>query len=277
MLSKTPKPLHRVCGLPMLEHVSLAMRGADIGRLVAVSAPDTHADPAFINAAGPGASIAVQQWVDGKPRGTADAVQCAQSLCEGSRFAVVGAGDMPLITSDTIQAMVRRHIESKAVVTVLTALDAPLAGLGRVIRQPPDTGKPVAIVEERDATEQQRQVKEVNTSWYCFDAAWMWQALDKVTPSKASGELYLTDLVALAVREGRQTAAVSVADPIEALGVNDRVQLARSEAAMRLRICNALMLGGVTVIDPAATYIDSGVSVGQDTVISPASTCAARQ
>ncbi|MSQ08963.1 MAG: bifunctional UDP-N-acetylglucosamine diphosphorylase/glucosamine-1-phosphate N-acetyltransferase GlmU [Dehalococcoidia bacterium] len=269
MHSKTPKPLHQVCGVPMLEHVSMAMRGAGIGRLVAVSAPDTEADPGFIKAAGPDAAVAVQQWVDGKPRGTADAVRCAQVHCHGGKVAVVGAGDMPLITAETIRTLVQRHRESKAVVTVLTAMDAPVAGLGRVIREPQGTGRPVAIVEEQDATEQQGQVKEVNTSWYCFDAAWMWQALERVTPSKASGEMYLTDLVEMAVREGRHTAAISVADPIEALGVNDRVQLARAEAAMRLRTCKLLMLGGVTVIDPAATYIDANVRVGQDTVIQP--------
>ncbi|MEX0761935.1 MAG: bifunctional UDP-N-acetylglucosamine diphosphorylase/glucosamine-1-phosphate N-acetyltransferase GlmU [Dehalococcoidia bacterium] len=261
MRSRLPKTLHQVCGIPMLQHVSMAMRAAGVERLVAVASPALAESPPFISAAGDDALIAVQE----DQRGTADAVLSARVAAGDAASIVVGAGDMPLIRVQTIQRMMSEHLESNAAMTVLTARDVPLKGMGRVRRN--GSGEPVAIIEEAEADEETRQIDEVNTSWYCFDATWLWNALPKVRASR-SGELYLTDLLALASSQGR-SAAVRVESPEEALGINDRVQLSRAEQAMQDRIRRHWMCEGVTIRDPATTYIDAGVSIGQDSVILP--------
>ena len=262
MRSSLPKPMHPVCGAPMLRHVATAMRQAQIDRLVAVVSPSLALSEDVRRAAGDGASIAVQR----EQRGTADAVKAASAAVAGAAHIVVGAGDMPLVSADTVRRLMTCHTTQHAVVTLLTATGSPTARLGRVVRD--ERGAPVAVVEEADADEKTLAIQEINTSWYCFDAAWLWDALGRVKPSR-SGELYLTDLVAIAAAEGRVTASVSVEEPVEALGVNDRVQLAAAEQAMRQRIAAHWMREGVTLIDPSATYIGADVVIGSDTVLHP--------
>jgi bifunctional UDP-N-acetylglucosamine pyrophosphorylase/glucosamine-1-phosphate N-acetyltransferase len=261
MKSATPKTLHRVCGVPMLAHVVEAMRGAGASRIVAVASPALSTDERFIAAAGAGTAVAVQK----EQLGTADALMSARSLCAGAKLIVVGAGDMPLVSPATIGRMVAAHNSQKALLTLLYSSSAPVSGMGRVRMGAP--GIPVEIIEEKEATPEQLAIANVNTSWYCFDPNWLWQQLPSVRPSGAR-EAYLTDLVALAAAMGR-TAAVEVADPEEALGVNDRSQLARAESAMRRRIQAKWMAEGVTFIDPSASYVETRVVIGQDTVIQP--------
>ncbi len=262
MRSKTPKTLHAVCGSPMLWHVAKAMRDAGIARIVAVASPALHGDPRFAEAAGPDAHIAVQK----EQLGTADALLAAMNASAGAKHVAVGAGDMPLVRADTVSRLVAAHVSARALATVLYSSSAPVAGMGRVKMD--GQGAPVAVIEENEATPEELAIRNVNTSWYCFDSAWLWRVLPTIR-QRGKREAYLTDLVELAAQDGR-SAGVEVSEPIEALGVNDRAQLARAETAMRERIRSHWMAAGVTLKDPATTYIDAEVVIGADTVIYPA-------
>jgi bifunctional UDP-N-acetylglucosamine pyrophosphorylase/glucosamine-1-phosphate N-acetyltransferase len=173
---------------------------------------------------------------------------------------------VPLLSASTLKRLVDHHVETGAAATLLTAEVADATGYGRVVRE---RGRPVGIVEHRDATEAQRQVREIGTSVYCFDAARFWPALAQVTPENEQSEYYLTDVIGILHRQGHRLEAVITEDPSECLGVNDRKQLAELAAIMRRRILDRLMAGGVTVIDPANTYVDDTVTIGPDTVLHP--------
>jgi bifunctional UDP-N-acetylglucosamine pyrophosphorylase/glucosamine-1-phosphate N-acetyltransferase len=175
-------------------------------------------------------------------------------------------GDQPLMSEALLRALVDHHRSTAAAATLLTAeVDDP-AGYGRVIRE---GGRPVAIVEHRDATAAQRAIREIATSTYCFDARRLWPALDRVTPQNDQGEYYLTDVVSILAASGAPVEALLAPDPEECMGINDRKQLAEAAAALRRRTLERLMGEGVTILDPAATYVDDTVAVGADTVIYP--------
>jgi bifunctional UDP-N-acetylglucosamine pyrophosphorylase/glucosamine-1-phosphate N-acetyltransferase len=161
---------------------------------------------------------------------------------------------------------VDRHVQTGAAATLLTAEVADPAGYGRVVRV---EGRPVGIVEHRDATAAQRQIREIGTSVYCFDARRFWPALAQVTPDNEQSEYYLTDVIGILHRQGQPLEAVVTDDPSECLGVNDRRQLAELGAIMRRRILDRLMTAGVTVVDPSNTYVDDTVTIGMDTVLHP--------
>jgi bifunctional UDP-N-acetylglucosamine pyrophosphorylase/glucosamine-1-phosphate N-acetyltransferase len=173
---------------------------------------------------------------------------------------------MPLLSETTLRRLVEHHVERKAAATLLTAELADPTGYGRVVRE---DGRPVAIVEHRDASAAQREIREIGTSTYCFDPRSLWSALSRLTPRNRQGEYYLTDVVGLLRQEGHGIEAVMVEDSREGLGVNDRKQLAELAAVMRGRILDRLMREGVTVLDPATTYVDDSVEIGADTVIYP--------
>src|SRR5262249_18261554 len=175
-------------------------------------------------------------------------------------------GDMPLLSEATIRRLVEHHSDTGAAATLLTVEADDPTGYGRVVRT---DGKPVAIVEHRDATAEQRAIREIATSTYWCDARSLWPALEQVTPGNQQGEYYLTDVVAILRTQGHPIEAVVAEDPREGLGVNDRRQLAELASAMRLRILDRLMLEGVTVLDPASTYVDDAVTIGPDTVLHP--------
>ena len=189
--------------------------------------------------------------------------------CPPSGPILVLAGDMPLLLLETLERLVEHQRVTGAAATVLTALVDRPQGYGRVLRL---GGRVNRIVEERDATDDQKKVNEINTSVYCFDARRLWPALGDVKPDNDQGELYLTDVIGLLARAGAKVEAVPVTDPVEALGINDRRQLAELAAIQRRRILDRLMTEGVTVIDPAATYVDVDVEVGEDTVLHPGTT-----
>lgn len=261
MKSRIPKALHELCGAPMLSHVAAAIRNAGVRRLVVVADPVTAESPQLASAAGNGARIAVQS----DPLGTADALLSAQAACGKSGSLLVGAADMPLVTSSSVRRLLAEHRSSGALVTVLTArVDSP-DGMGRIRRN--YAGHPVAIVEEADADGETLDIDEVNTSWYCIASDWLWDSLGR-TQFSDNGERYLTDLLEMAAREGT-AAAVEVEEPAEAMGVNDRSQLAVVEGLMRDRIRTRWMQAGVTLRDPAATYIDIDAVPGPDSVIYP--------
>ncbi len=173
-------------------------------------------------------------------------------------------GDTPLLRPDTLAALVRAGRE--ATIALLTMeVDDP-SGYGRVVRAP--DGRVLVLVEDREATSEQRVVREVNAGAYVFDAVWLRARLPKLRAAPG-GEIYLTDLVGVAVEEGLGVATVALADPAEGLGVNDRVQLAQAEAALRTRVRERLMRAGVTFVDPPSTFVDATVEIGPDTVVYP--------
>ena len=259
MRSRLPKPLHPLCGAPMLRHVLNAVQGAGIpGPLVV--APQQAAPFRELVAE---TDCVVQQT----PRGTGDAVLAARPLLEGAGGNVlVLNGDLPLLTSETLRSLMERHETSGAALTLLTAEEAPQSGLGRIVRDPAE--RVTSIVEARDASPEEQDIREVNGGVYAFRSDALWPRLDALRPS-AGGEVYLTDVVGLAVQADEHVDAVPVDDPAELLGVNDRVHLAQAEAALRQRLRTRWMLAGVTLVDPPSTFIDADVEIGQDTVVYP--------
>ncbi|MCX6023727.1 MAG: bifunctional UDP-N-acetylglucosamine diphosphorylase/glucosamine-1-phosphate N-acetyltransferase GlmU [Chloroflexi bacterium] len=267
MRSALPKVLHPVAGRPMALHVADAVAAATGGSVIAVVAHERER----VTAALAGRARCVDQ---GAPRGTGHAVLTARPAIPADAEAVLIAnGDAPLITAETLARLMAHHQASGAAVTLLTCRPAERRGLGRIVRNA--SGGVERIVEERDLTEDERGLAEINSGMYALDARRALPLLDQLTPS-ASGELYLTDLVALARQAGYTVAALEANDPAELAGVNDRVELAAAEAAMRQRIRVQLMLSGVTLLDPATTFIDAGVTIGQDTVIGPNTTIRGR-
>ncbi len=215
--------------------------------------------------------FAVQQ----RQLGTGDAaavgleVFTAAELDDEDAVVVVMPGDTPLIRPATIASLVEAHNREKAGATLLTAhLDDP-TGYGRVVRG--RGGRVERVVEQVDASPEERAIDEVNTSIYCFRRSLLAPALRRVTPANAQGEYYLTDVVGVLRDAGYPIAAVPAGDPGETVGVNDRVQLAATEAALRSRTNRAWLRAGVTLVDPDNTYIDTTVSLGEDVTIYPGS------
>ena len=187
-------------------------------------------------------------------------------LEDGSDCVLVLNGDLPLLTSETLRSLMEGHEASGAAITLLTAKEAPQDGLGRIVRD--SAGYVAAIVEAHEASPEERDIQEVNGGVYAFRSEALWPRLGALQPS-TSGEVYLTDVIALAVQAGEGVDAFSVEDPTELLGVNNRVHLAQAEAVLRQRLRSHWMLAGVTLVDPASTFIDADVEIGQDTVIHP--------
>jgi bifunctional UDP-N-acetylglucosamine pyrophosphorylase / glucosamine-1-phosphate N-acetyltransferase len=257
MRSRQPKVLHPLCGRPLIAFpLRTARTLAD--RIVLVVGPNAEE---VVVVAGADVRSVVQK----ERLGSGHAVQQARAEC-GEGTILVLPGDMPLLSAETIGRLVEHHRKSRAAATVLTAIVPAPHGYGRVIRQ---RGRVKKIVEERDATAAEKKVAEINTSVYCFTAARLWPALDKVRPNNDQGEYYLTDVIGILARAGAKVEAVVAADPAEASGVNDRKQLAAVAAVQRRLILDRLMESGVTILDPASTYIEDTVTIGPDTTIYP--------
>ena len=259
MRSRQPKVLHELCGRPLITYpLRLARTLAD--RIVLVVPPDVDTMGSIV---GDGVAIVEQR----ERLGTGHAVLQARGECQSAAGPIlVLPGDMPLLSVETIERLVGHHTATGAAATILTAVVDRPHGYGRVLRQ---GGRVKRIVEDRDATDDEKRVAEINTSVYCFDGGRLWRALDQVKPDNDQGEYYLTDVIGLLNRAGGRVEAVTVEDPDEAHGVNDRRQLAAVAAIQRRRIVDRHMLAGVTILDPATTYIDETVTIGADTVIYP--------
>ncbi|HHB90330.1 MAG TPA: bifunctional N-acetylglucosamine-1-phosphate uridyltransferase/glucosamine-1-phosphate acetyltransferase [Anaerolineae bacterium] len=261
MKSRLPKVLHPLAGRPMIAYsLDLARAVGDLPPVVIVGYQAEKVKAAV------GAEVTFVEQTE--QLGTGHAVMQAEPALAGrADIVMVFAADMPLITPETLQRLRQAHTTHHATITMLSVIADDPRGFGRVVRD--DDGRALAIVEEIEATEAQKAIRELNAGVYCFDAGWLWPALKRLRPSPRKGEYYLTDLVGLAVADGRRVEVVTTDTPEEVLGVNTRVHLAEAEAVVRARKNRALMRSGVTILDPDATYIQPQVQVGQDTTIWP--------
>lgn len=258
MRSGLHKILHRVAGDPLIFHVLESTSRAGVSDILMVVG---HRGDQVESVVGGSVRYVVQE----PQLGTGHAVQQAIRVLDPvPRRVLVLCGDTPLITHASISRMVA-ELGDAAIMLLSAHLPHP-RGYGRVVRD--DAGLVRAIVEEADATEEQRALTEINSGLYCFDGAWLAANLGRLEKS-AKGEYYLTDLVALAVAQGREVRAVVASEATEVMGVNDRQQLAEADRIMRARLCLELMAKGVTILDPVTTYLGRWVSVGVDTVIHP--------
>ncbi|HEY7875002.1 MAG TPA: bifunctional UDP-N-acetylglucosamine diphosphorylase/glucosamine-1-phosphate N-acetyltransferase GlmU [Actinomycetota bacterium] len=262
--SALPKVLHRAAGLPLLAHVLGALEPLELVRTVVVASarrPEIEAELARH-----GVSDGIDFAVQDPPNGTADATAIGLAMSGTEGDVLVTPGDTPLLTSETLGTLLGEHARSGAVATMLTARIADPAGYGRVVRSA--NGGVAKIVEDRDATEEELALDEVNAGVYVFDAARLSWALGKVDSVNAQGELYLTDVISILGDEDDAIAAV-VADEAEVAGVNSRAQLAAAGGVLRRRTAERWMAEGVGIVDPATTYIDAGVEIGRDATILP--------
>ena len=275
MRSSLPKVLHQVAGLPLMAHVLNAID----------SIPSTNAFTTLYSTTASHRPIVVlgheaKQVEDQfgtrchyahqeEQLGTGHAVLAAehtvQELNPAPETILVCYGDTPLISGEILARVLVEHITNQSTLTFLTAITEHPSDFGRVVR---DTqGDVLEIVEMKRATEEQKRIHEVNSGVYCFEQSWLWSALHTL-PRNASGEYYLTDLVGMASSQGRKITTVN-GNLDETIGINDRVQLATAERILRTRVLEHLMYAGVTILDPASTYIDAQVEIGSDTVILP--------
>jgi bifunctional UDP-N-acetylglucosamine pyrophosphorylase/glucosamine-1-phosphate N-acetyltransferase len=260
MKSSTPKVLHRLAGREMIHYVIDATKQAQPKRLVLVV---SHESRRVRELLGDSAEYVEQE----EQLGTAHALLQARGKLEGQIDNVlVLNGDVPLISGETLKEIMRHHSATHAAVTILTSRSGDQEGLGRVIRD--DSGQVTGIIEEVEADSVQKEIVETNSGVYCFRSEWLWPHLAELPRSK-SGEFYLTDLIGLAASSGERAESVTAQDPVEALGINNRIHLAQAEAVLRQRIREQLMLNGVTLIDPPSVFIDATVEIAQDTVIYP--------
>ncbi|MEW6153774.1 MAG: NTP transferase domain-containing protein [Actinomycetota bacterium] len=269
MRSSLPKPLHAVCGRPILLHVLDALSELLVDRAVVVVGWGAERVTKTLLEHGP-PDLPIDFVEQRAQRGTGDAVSVALTAFpddDEDGDLIVLPGDTPLVRPSTLGGLVAEHRSGDAAATLLTArLDDP-TGFGRVIRG--KDGRVSHIVEELDATEAERVVDEVGTSIYCFRRSVLAPALRRLSPENAQGEYYLTDVVAVLSQVGYPVAAVTVDDPTEALGVNDRQQLAVAETELRRRINRRWMKAGVAMTDPDHTYVDASVQLGTDVTLLP--------
>lgn len=259
MKSSLPKVLHKAAGKSLLEWVAGAARAVTQKPVVVYGS----GAEAIQNAFGETFEYVLQE----KRLGTGHAVMVAREKIKDSEYTLVLAGDMPLVRSETVSSLLEKAKAAACECLLFTASPEKSPAFGRIKRD--SGGKICQIVEDKDATPEEKQIKELNLSLYCFKTSTLLMALDELRPDNAQREYYLTDCVQILYKKGYRIESESILDMQEAIGVNTRAQLAEAEAALRRRINEKLMLSGVTMIDPAATYIEEGVTVGVDTIIYP--------
>ncbi len=267
MKSATPKVLHEIRGRSMLGHVLAAVRGAAPARVAVVTGAGRTAVERHLADADPDALAVFQPSQDG----TGHAVQLALAALDEAGpidgTVIVVPGDTPLLSAASVRALARHRAETGAACVVLTANVPDPTGYGRVVRD--RSGRVRAIVEHVDASDAEREITEINSGVYAFDGAKVRSALNLVGADNAQAERYLPDVVRIFVKDGERVAAALIDDWREVAGVNDRVQLAAADAMLRDRLVTAIMRSGVTVIDPATTWVDVGVEIEPDAVILP--------
>ena len=261
MKSKLPKVLHKAGGKSMVQHVIDAAKAAGSSRTVVITGFGSEAVRAAI---GEQAECVEQK----EQLGTGHAVLQAKPLLQDEKGTImVLCGDTPLLTGDLLKKLYDAHVAARAKATVLTAIMPDATGYGRIVRAA--DGSVEKIVEHKDATEAEREICEVNSGIYCFDAQALFQSLAQVTNDNAQGEYYLPDVLWILKKQGEKIAAVAADNDEDTRGINSRLQLAGAEKILRRRKNEELMAAGVTIMDPDSTYIDADVKVGRDTVIYP--------
>ncbi|WP_165452680.1 bifunctional N-acetylglucosamine-1-phosphate uridyltransferase/glucosamine-1-phosphate acetyltransferase [Paenibacillus thalictri] len=260
MNSDTHKVLHPLCGKPMMRYVIDSLKTAEIDRLLVVIG--AHAEQIKEEL-----GLETEYVLQERQLGTGHAVMQARQSIGLTGCTLVCNGDTPLVTSDTYKSLLSAHQQSGAAITMVTATVDNPSGLGRVVRN--DMGEVIRVVEEKDATAAEKMIHEINSGLYCFANSVLFSLLEQVRNDNAQGEYYLTDCIHIAKAMGLPVHTVSVADPYEISGINDRIQLAQLEKKLRNTINETHMKNGVTLIDPDTTYIDAAVSIGKDTVIGP--------
>jgi bifunctional UDP-N-acetylglucosamine pyrophosphorylase/glucosamine-1-phosphate N-acetyltransferase len=261
MKSTRPKVLHEIAGATLISHVLTAtkeLKPHELRVVVGAAADEVKLE---INQIYPGAKTVLQEVRSG----TGDAVRRALTKSDSGKV-LVCAADTPLITTETLAALVAAHSKSGAAATVLTTEVPDPTGYGRIVR---DAGKLTKIVEERDAIESERELNEINTGVYIFEIEKLFNSLAGLSNSNSQGEAYLTDVIAILKGKGESVATYEAHDFTEFLGINDRSQLADVSAIYRDRINEALMLSGVTIVDPQSTWIDLSVEIASDVRVEP--------
>ncbi len=261
MKSTLPKVLHPLCGKPMVWHVLEALKSAATEKPVVVIGHGADEVKKYL---GDSADCVLQE----PQLGTGHAAMQAESLLKGKTdYVIVTYADMPLLRGETFQRLVETQRLNTGSLSLLTVTADDPRGFGRIVRKA--DGTVAAIVEEYVATPEQQQIKELNVGAYCFKADWFWDALQRIEKNPKKGEYYLTDIVEIAVKDNLPVQAVLHEDFTETIGINTRIHLSEAEAALRMRINREHMLNGVSMMDPASTYIEVGVQIGKDTTVMP--------
>lgn len=262
MKSKLPKVMHALAGKPMLQHVLDSVSRIQVERSLVILGHGREQ---------------IEEWLEGRAEiviqaeqlGTGHAMLQAIPLCDEVENIIVLSGDQPLIRPETIETMVKLHSEVNAAATILTARFENPFGLGRIVK---DGETFLRIIEEKDATPEERKIKEINTGTYCFNVSKLREALKKITPQNAQGEYYLTEVFQIFLAQGEVISTYCTEDVHEALGINSRAQLAQAEKVARERILAYWMDEGVTVIDPGSTFIEAEVELSRDVILQPFTT-----
>lgn len=261
MKSELPKVLHKICGKTMVEYVIRAMEE------VCTQSP--------ILVIGHGAADVQEYFKDrvryafqGQPLGTGHAVMIAKDALVGKEgYVLITAGDMPLVTGDTVKRLIQFTKDNEYAAVALTANMQDPTGYGRIIRN--HEGTIQRIVEHKDASDEEKMIREINASLYCFSIVSLLSTLERINNTNTQGEYYLTDALGILVSDGCKVGALQIEDATEIMGINNRVQLAEATWLMRKRINERHMMNGVTILDPASTYIDQDVIIERDTMIYP--------
>ena len=262
MKSGRVKMLHLLSGSPMLRYTIDCARDLKAQKVIVVIGHQSKEVKRSFQGEEIGFCLQERQM------GTGDAVRCAQKMMKKfSGTVLILCGDVPLTKPETLKRLIELHDFFHATITILTTRVSDPAGYGRVVRN--RKGKVVRIVEEKDASSREKRITEINSGIYCMDADYLFKALSGIQKENAQGEYYLTDVVDMAVKERKKVEALITDDPDEVMGINDRTDLANADRIMRERINTGLMKAGVTMINPAVTYIDKGVKIGKDTTIYP--------
>lgn len=258
--SQYPKVTHKVCGKEMINHVIDTMKQANFDDIDVVIGKGAEIVKSVTESRNVSYSLQSEQL------GTGHAVICAEDFLSGKEGVVaVFAGDAPLITKETVERLMDTHINEKNYATILTTIIDNPTGYGRIVR---NNGEVEKIVEQKDCSEEEQKITEVNSAIYCFDIQGLLKALKEINNDNAQGEYYLTDVIEIFKKQGKKVGAM-VTDFEETVGVNSRIQLAEAEKIMRTRINNRHMSNGVTIINPDNTYIGADVTIGCDTILYP--------
>jgi bifunctional UDP-N-acetylglucosamine pyrophosphorylase / glucosamine-1-phosphate N-acetyltransferase len=264
MKSGTPKVLHQICGETMLGLALATAREVDPERLIVVVGHKRRQVTEFLLSKAPDATVVVQERQGGTGHAVRTAIE-AVGLDHGT--IVVTYADAPLLRGATLAALIKEHRAQDAAATALTARLADPTGYGRIIRD--GSGALMEIIEEADASPEQRAIQETNSGVYAFEAHLLGDVIKRVPTDNAKGEEYLTDVVAILRAESQRVASVLLEDPDEVMGVNDRAQLAQARQILNSRLLNGWMRAGVTIVDPGTTWIDTGVTLAADVEIGP--------